>query len=174
MTERPTHRLTAAAAFAAGLLVLVLGVSAWRVPHGTGFVGLDLRVLATSSGELAVSPPGPFVGGTNLRPGKAVSGSTSVRNQTGRTLLVRVRALPSIRATDSTVDLEVDAGGARLYRGPLGGLRQSTRSAVRIASGQTARLTVRAWVPAAAAARSRGQIVDIPIELPVEVKRERG
>jgi hypothetical protein len=174
MTTRHPLRLTAIAAFAAGLLVVGVAVAAWRVPRGDGRLGLDARVLLTSSGELDVSPPGPILSGTALEPGRSATGGTTVRNQTGRTLLVSVRALPDLRAADSTVGIEVDAGATRLYSGTLGGLRQTTRAAIRLAPTQAVRMRLRIWVPAAARVRSRGQIVDVPLELPVRAVGGRG
>ncbi|HEX8067982.1 MAG TPA: hypothetical protein VF520_15805 [Thermoleophilaceae bacterium] len=150
-------------AFAAAIVAVALGVLSWRVPPGSGRLGLDVRVLAASSGELAATRTGPIASASGLEPGRSVSGTTSLRNQTGSVLAVRLRALPSSRDADASLRVELRSGGRVLYSGPLGGLRRPTRASFRLAPTRSAEVSARAWVPAAAEGW-RGRIVDVQLE----------
>jgi hypothetical protein len=165
MSKLTLQRLISMIAFAIGLAAIAVALSAWRVPGGTGRLGLDLRVIVSNSGELAASPTGPFVSATGLEPGSVAAGYTALRNETGVSLDVRVRALPNNRGADRTLWVELRGGTTRLYRGPLGGLRDTSSAGARLRPGAKLRLAVRAWIPASAGASYRGRIVDVPLAL---------
>ncbi|HEX8074739.1 MAG TPA: hypothetical protein VF545_07135 [Thermoleophilaceae bacterium] len=165
MSKRTLHRLISLTAFAAGLAAVALAVGGWRIEPGSGKLGLDLRMIASNSGELSVRPAGAFVTATGLAPGRVASGHTTLRNETGAGLVVRARALPDSRGVDRELWVELYGDGTRLYRGPLGGLRRWSRGGAGLAAGKRLKLAVRAWVPAGAHERYRGAIVDVPLEL---------
>jgi hypothetical protein len=165
MSTRTLQRLISLTAFAAGLAVIAVAVSAWRMPEGGGRLGLDLRVIASSSGELSASPAGPFATATTLEPGRTVSGHTSFRNETGARVLVRARIRADNRGADRALWVELHGDGTRLYRGPLSGLRRWSPRVAPLAPAGHMRLAVRAWVSASSGGSYRGQIVDLPLEL---------
>jgi hypothetical protein len=121
-------------------------------------------VVVNSSGELSAEPAGPVVQASGLEPGAARSGRTALRNETGATLRVAVRALPSTHDADRVLRLELTGGGHPVYRGALGGLRGFSPATFTIAPGHKAELTVRASLPRGASGW-RGRMVDVPLEL---------
>jgi len=152
--------------FLAGLSIAIAAVVAWRIPPGTGTLGTDLTIAVVPTGELDVSAPGPFVTGTGLRPGTesdAPSGSVKVRNETGSTLSFRVKVVPSIADLDRLLWIEVEAGGAQLFRGPLGDLREASERTFRLASGQKTTIGVRAWLPASVTSGYEGRIESVDL-----------
>ena len=154
--------------FVLGLVLALAIVLAWRVPASTGRLGLDVRVAVNQSGELHVEPVGTFVSGTGLEAtaGRDTAhGKTTVTNQTGSKLDVRVRALPSSHDVDRLLLVDVRAGDELLYRGPLGGLRSWSRDAVRVGPAHRFPLDVRVRVPASAGNGYRGRIEDVTLEL---------
>jgi hypothetical protein len=149
-----------------GLGVAVLAVLGWRIEAESSPLGADLAVVAAPSGELELSPAGRFLSARSLTPGgQPARGELRVRNQTGRTLVVRPRALPSTRELDRVVVVELSAGARSLYRGWLGGLRRGSRRALRLRRGATAEVAMRAWLPRGSAPGWRGRIVDVEFEL---------
>ncbi len=151
---------------AVGIAIAVAIVLAARVPAGTGELGLDLTVTASPSGELAIEPVGVVVTATALTPRSApATGSFSVRNQTGRRMPFRVRALPSSHAADRALAIRVGTGRETVFEGRLAALRRWSSRALVLAPRERRTVTVLAWVPRDAAEGSRGQIVDVVLEL---------
>lgn len=139
-----------------------------RVPPAGGALGLDLTVAASPSGELGIDPPGPALAVTGMRPGSVpAKGSFAIRNQTGRVRAFRLRALPSIPDVDRALRLRAVSGRTVLYDGTLGGLREWTTTRVELRSGETAAVSLRAWL-APGATRWAGRVADVPLELSAE------
>ena len=129
-TKPKIDRRLSGLAFLAGLAVAVVLVLGWRVPPGSSALGLELRLIVNSTGELGVAPAGQIALGNHLQPRSSndrLGGKTTVTNQTARGLHVSVRARPSSRDLDDRLMVTVRAGGRRLFRGPLGELRSPTR-----------------------------------------------
>lgn len=157
---------------AAGIGLAAAALAQARVPEGGGKLGLDLIVAAAPTGELRFEPAGPVVAAAGMRPGSAAAaGTVEVRNQTGRRLPFRLRALPSTRDADRLLHLRVGSGPRVLYEGDLGGLRRWTQPGLTLGSGERRTLTVRAWIQRGADTGWAGRIVDVPLELRAEGRR---
>lgn len=150
-----------------GLSLALAAVMAWRIPQGTGTLGADLIVASHPTGELDVTPSGPFVSATGLRPGgesDAPSGTLRVRNQTGVTLGVRMRGLPSSKDLDGLLWIEIEAAGSPLFRGTVGDLRSWTDRAFTLDSGERTTISVRTWLPDTVTADYEGRIETLDLE----------
>jgi hypothetical protein len=152
------------AGFAAGLIASVVAVAGWRAPHADGSLGLELAMTFQPNAQFELSPPGRVLTGSSIKPGDAVAGELHARNLTGVTLPVHVRALPSIADLDRSLIVHIDADGRSLYDGPLGGLRRTTTTAVRLPSGKTTTLHVTAALPRGAGGW-QGRIAKVELEL---------
>jgi hypothetical protein len=138
--------LLRAAAFAAGFALVAAAVVSWRVPAGDGRPGADVVIAVAPTGELALSRTGPILYGANLRGGDDASGTLELTNQTGSTLAVSTRALPSAADLDELLQVTIAAGNELVFQGSLGALRQWTRPFL-LDSGEGRKLEVRAWLP---------------------------
>jgi hypothetical protein len=147
----------------AGLAAAAFAVAGWRVPAHDGSLGLDLSVELQPTAQLEVSPSGSVLSAAGMEAGQRRAGAISVRNVTGTTLAVRVRALPSIHDLDRVLLVRVRSGGEMLYDGSLGGLA-SRSGALVLRSGRTAGLTFEARLPAAARDGWRGRIDKVVVE----------
>jgi hypothetical protein len=152
------------AGLTAGLVASVVAVAGWRTPPAHGELGLDLAMTYQPDPSLEVKPAGRVLSGTAMKPGESVEGQLSARNITGVPLALRVRALPSIADLDRSLVVHLDADGRSIYNGPLGSLRTATAAPVRLASGATSRLHVRAELPGGAGGW-QGRIEKIVLEL---------
>ncbi len=150
-----------------GLAVALVAVTGWSVPRGDGSLGTDLVFSTAPTGELAVTPMGPFLSVTAMRPGSAadaVSGDLEVFNQTGVTLDIGIRGLPSNADLDRMLMVEIRADGVQLFLGPLGELRSWTETSFHLASGGTATVTIRTWMPRDVGPGWEGRMVTVPFE----------
>src|SRR2546421_371139 len=148
-----------------GITVAAITLVSSRIPPGTGLLGADIVLASAPTGELAVTPTGPFLSATNLTPSSpASSGSISVFNQTGSTLDVAVRGLPSSTDMDQVMLVQVAADGTQIYDGTLGGFRDWTTKTISLASGQTANLTVRTWLDPTSGEAWSGRVTQVGIE----------
>jgi len=157
-----THRMARIAGFAIGVAAVAALVVTWQVDRGSGTVGADVTFVATPTGELDI-PSGPFVRGLGLEPGGAADGAVPVRNQTGSTLAIAVRVLPSIADLDPVLQVRMTAGGHPVYDGTLGGLRDWS-TPFRLASGKRVPLAVALSLPRGSDSASHGRIDDISLE----------
>ena len=147
----------------AGLAAVAIAVTGWRVPPRDGSLGLDLAVAFQPTAQLEFSPSGSVLTASGMAAGDERSGKVAVRNVTGTTLAVRVRALPSIHDLDPVLLVRVAAGTTTLYDGPLGGLA-SRSGALVLGSGRTADLSFEARLPSGARDGWRGRIDKIVLE----------
>jgi len=156
-----THRGARIVGFVGGVAAVAVLAAGWQIGRGTGAVGADVTVVAAPTGELAL-PSGPFVRGVGLEPGGRAQGSVPVRNQTGSTLAVSVKVLPSIGDLDAVLRVRMTAGGHSVYEGPLGGLRDWSPP-FRLGSGRSTALGVQVQLPAGSDGASHGRIDDITL-----------
>jgi hypothetical protein len=162
MTGIGTHRRARIAGFAIGVAAVAALAVTWQVDRGTGTVGADVTFVAAPTGELDI-PSGPFVRGIGLEPGDDAGGAVPVRNQTGSTLAIAVRVLPSIADLDPVLQVRMTAGGRPVYEGSLGGLRDWSPP-FRLASGRGVPLAVTVSLPAGPDDASHGRIEDVSLE----------
>jgi hypothetical protein len=148
-----------------GVGLAAVALVAWRVPRGERTLGADVRMEALQTGPVGVAPLQPFLAKPSLLPGAAVSGSVTLRNQTGVPLALRLRALPSTRDLNRMLVVKVSAGARALYDGSLEGLRTSGTGPLRLRSGQAQRVQVRASLPASLKSGYQGRIVDITLQI---------
>lgn len=166
-----TPRGAGAVGFLVGLLAAALALAAWRLPPADGELGLEVRLAARASGELAPDRTEPFLVAERLMPGVQAGGSVVVRNQTGARLAVRVRALGRYRDADDHLVLELSAQGTTLARDRLGALRRVSRGSFALPAGAAERITARAWIPEGSGDGASGQVADVGLEFvarPVE------
>ncbi len=155
------------AGIALGLTIAGGALLSWRIPPGTGTLGTDVIIASQPSGEIAVTPTGPFVSGIHMEPGAQDSGSTGtikVRNQTGRTLQVHLRGLPSTVDLDALLWVQIDAGERELFRGPVGGLRAWTLESFSLRPGQRQTVSVQTWLPSSVQTGYEGRIATVDLE----------
>ena len=148
MTGPRTDNLARRLGVVFGVAIMVSVGAFSRIPAMKGAFGADVSFLAGPTGELDVTPTGVFVEGLDLRPGSArrpADGTLVVRNQTGSTLAIRVRALPSVNDLDGLLQLHVSAGATVVYEGDLRGLREWSRAFV-LSAGESQPLHVSAWI----------------------------
>ena len=162
-TKPKTDRWARRLGLLAGLAIVAIAVAGWRMPAHHGSLGLDLAVEFQPTAQLELSPPGSVLTASGMQAGDQRSGDLTVRNLTGTTLAVRLRALPSIHDLDRVLLVRVTAGAKTLYDGPLGALADGSAALV-LASGHTAPLRFTAQLPAAARNGWRGRIDKIVIE----------
>jgi hypothetical protein len=151
----------------AGLALCAAILEVSRVEPSTELLGLHLDVTLVGTGALAVPAPGPLVQVRNLLPGedRAVEADGQVRNQTGRNMMVRLRAVPSTVEVDELLNLEIFAGDRLLYAGTLGRLREWTAESFQIGVGQLQPLRVRAHLPPTVTGGYQGRMERISLEL---------
>jgi hypothetical protein len=160
--------------FAAGAVAAATLVAIGWMPGAGGTLGLDVRVEATPTGELAVSPAGPVASAAGLRPGQGeLRGRVTLLSQVGRAMTVRVRQRPSLGDADDALRVQLSSGGRVIYDGTAGGLRRPTRTRLSIAARGSAALDVRAWLPAHAPGGWSGRSVTLPLEYAVSIGGKR-
>jgi len=148
----------------AGLVLVALALIAWHVPQGRGRLGLDVTFLAAPTGELGVTPTGPVLRATGLQAGAPGPLTTlTVRNQTPRTLVIRLRARPSSAALDSVLRTRVALDGRPLLDAPLARLRAGA-PLFRLAAGRRVKLALGVRLPAGSVGYG-GAILEVPLEL---------
>ncbi|HEV7846436.1 MAG TPA: hypothetical protein VGO83_09290 [Thermoleophilaceae bacterium] len=167
-TRQRLDRRLGALAFLAGLALAAFLVLGWRLAPGPGELGLELRLVVNSTGELGVSPAGQLAVGRGLRPRTDRDGldaQTTVRNQTADPLRVTVRGRPSSRDLDRALVVTVRMAGRPLFDGPLAGLRAFSRRGASLAPGERAQLSVSVRLPAHAQSGYQARVEDLTLEL---------
>jgi len=168
MATVAAERAVRLSGLALGLVAAGLLVAGWRMPPGSGALGADVAISVAPTGELALAPSGRLLSAAGLVPGTAASvrrGAVAVRNTTGTTLDVSLRALPSTGALDGLLHVAVAANGATLYEGPLAGIRRWSPRAFALRRGETARLAMAVWIPDGRGGAYRGRVDDLTVEL---------
>jgi hypothetical protein len=144
--------------------VVLVGTS---FPRGQKSLGLDALFSIAPTGEVALKA-GAFARGAELRPGDAIRGARVVRNQTGRVLIVSVRALPSNRDADRLLHTRVLVDGKPLFEGTLGELRSWTEHWFQLERGEQRKLQLLVDVAPCGGRAHEGVVVDVPVELKAE------
>jgi len=159
------ERTVRAAGFTLGIGIVVLALLAWRLPTVRPDLGAEAAFSVTPTGELEVQPVGVFLDARGLRPGSAAqTGAIAVRNQTGKTLAVSLRALPAARDLDEIVAVQLTSGETTIFRGRLGGLRDWTKP-LWLRSGERAPLRLRVTMPSTVRSGYVARIESVPLEL---------
>ncbi|HEX5592109.1 MAG TPA: hypothetical protein VFX35_02035 [Solirubrobacterales bacterium] len=167
MSTLAADRFTRAIGAAIGLgLVAALIVMARPAGGHGGVLPASLRFTATLDGAVAAAPaaPQPLLASGPLRPGDHARGAFALRNETGETLAVRLRAKPSSTALDGIAQVRVESQGDALFEGTLQALRQGTADAVRLPPGGAVRVRVTAWIPAEVETGYEGRDVAVALE----------
>lgn len=159
-------RFTRAAGAATGFVLVAALIVAARPAGGDGGVlPASIRFLGLGDGAVALSPAArPLLRSGPLRPGDGAGGSVVVRNQTGTTLAVRLRAHPDSTALDGLARVRLQTAGETLFDGTLQALRQGTSVPLRLAPGAARRLRITATLPAEVETGYEGRRVDVNLE----------
>ena len=154
-------------------LGLILGLAAAtslvlssRIPPGTGTLGADVILASAPTGELGVSPAGPFMSATNLTPSDrdVPAGDLRVTNQTGVSLDVQVRGVPSTTDMDSLLHVRVLAADAPVFDGMLADFRDWSPTTFTLASGDTGDIRVATWLDPVQGQSWSGRIATVALE----------
>lgn len=170
MSTPIADRFTRAIGAAIGLALVAALIFAARPAGGHGGVlPASLRFTAALDGAVAAQPaaPKPLLASGPMRPGSHARGVFSLRNETGETLAVRLRARPSSTALDGIAQVRLESRGVVLAEGTLQALRQGTAEALRLRPGAAAPVQVLAWIPAEVETGYEGHAVAVALE-PVE------
>jgi hypothetical protein len=149
----------------AGLAVALL--LSWRIPPGHTTLGAAVTVVTQPSGELSISPGGTLINAESMKPGPASTARTGelhVRNETGATLEVHLRGVPSQPDLNEALMIDVTSAGSSIYSGSLGGFRSWSDDGVALDSGARASLRVRTWLPQTLTEGYQGRTTSVEIE----------
>jgi len=167
MSTSAADRFTRAIGAAIGLgLVAALIVAARPAGGHGGVLPASLRFTAALDGAVAAEPAAPqsLLASGPLRPGDHAHGAFTLRNETGETLAVRLRAKPSSTALDGIAEVRLVRRGTILFEGTLQALRQGTTEALRLRPGAAAKVRVIAWIPAEVETGYEGRDVEVSLE----------
>jgi hypothetical protein len=166
MNASTTDTFTRVLGAAIGLCLVAALIVASRPASGHGGV-LPARLTFTAGldGAVAIAPmaPKPLLETGPMRPGSHAGATMNVRNQTGESLAVRLRAKPSSTELDGTAHVRLTSRGKTLADGTLQELRQGTEP-LRLAPGAAARVQVIAWIPAETETGYEGRNVAVALE----------
>lgn len=161
----PSNTIAKVAGLLLGATAAAVVMIGWRIPGPEGALGATLTLNAAPTGELGVAPTGAILRAADLAPGsRPVRGSLMVRNQTGATLVVGLRAKPVGGDLDDVVRVRITTGGIPLFDGALGGLRAGMRRFT-LAAGTARRLRFEVTLPRSRAGGSEGRSDDVALEL---------
>ena len=155
------------------VLGLILGLAAAtslvlssRIPPGTGTLGADVILASSPTGELGVSPVGPFMSATNLSPSdrNVPAGDLEVTNQTGVSLDVQVRGIPSTTDMDSLLHVRVVAADQQVFDGMLSEFRTWSPTTFTLASGDISDVHVTTWLDPQGGEGWSGRIATVDLE----------
>lgn len=163
---RRVARAARAVGFAAGLAAVAVALHAWAIASAGTALGMDLTIVATAPGELAVAPAGVVLRAHGLQRGRAVvRGAMTLRNVTAVPVRVRVRALPSTRELDRALELSLTSRGRTIAAGSVAELRRWSRGRMTLGVRESAPLELRARLRRPAP----GLIADLVLELEADV-----
>ncbi|HEY6729747.1 MAG TPA: hypothetical protein VI039_01850 [Solirubrobacterales bacterium] len=153
---------------AGALLGLALAVTLLLISRpGAAGAGAPaaVSVAIAPAGELEVvpAPPQPVLEVRSLRPGgPRASGAFTVRNQTGESLGVTLRAEVDSTALNGLLEVRVVSGGRLLAESSLESLRVRPLR-LQLASGQRRGVRLEAWLPAQVLDGYEGALVDVTL-----------
>ena len=136
------------AGFVAGALLAAAVVAAGHVPQGGHELRAELKLSATATGGLAITPEGRLLATGRVAPGKRpVRARVRLLNQTSGAVSVLVRAGSTDHALGDSVRVELRAGAGRPLRATLGQLRRWRRVGPSLAAHRSEPVAVRLWIP---------------------------
>lgn len=153
---------------AGALLGLALAVTLLLVSRpgaaGAGApAAVGVAIAPVGELEIAPAPPRPVLEARSLRPGgPRARGAFAVRNQTGGTLAVALPVEVDSTALNGLLEVRVRSGGQVLAESTLESLRVRPLR-LRLASGESARLSLEAWLPAQVIEGYEGASVDLTL-----------
>lgn len=163
------HRLRGAGA-AIGFAGALAALAFWSVPASSRVGDLELGVRLEASGALE-SSVSELIPVRKVRPGRPALATATVRNQSGATVGVRVRALGPRTEMDSRFVVHVVAGDRRLYEASLGRLRKGTRLRFALRRGQSRDVSVQVRLRAGLADGYAGRYETLTLRLQEEAFR---
>lgn len=171
MTTIAPRLTTCAGALLGAGAALVLLVGA-RPSSSFTTLPASVRVSVPLTGELEVQPaaPRPVLAVPALLPGaRPATATVTLRNQTGRTLAVDLRARAAARDLDGLLRVRLRTGGRTLADTTLQGLRHGTGFVLRLPSGARRTVRLQAWIPAAITDGFQGRSVAVTLVPAVRV-----
>ena len=160
-------RRTRGVGFLLGAGLAIVALLSWRIPPGHITLGAAVTVLTQPSGELAIAPGGTLINATAMKPSpasSAESGVLHVRNETGETLDVHLRGVPSHPDLNDALMLDVTSGGTSLFSGTLGDFRSWSTDGISVDSGARAAVRVRTWLPESLTDGYQGRETSVQME----------
>jgi hypothetical protein len=152
-----------------GVGLCVVALAAWRLPAAGSPPGLDLRLIVIPPGELTVAPDGVVASARAMQAGDPpAEGSVEVENISGRTLIVRPVALPSVSGLGRAVQLRAVARGETIASGTPASLERPRGAGLRLAPRESCRVEVSTWMEPEMTGY-RGRILDISLEFRTRV-----
>lgn len=162
------ERALRAAGLALGVSIVVALAAAGRVPGGERALGLDLTVASGPTGELGLSPSGPFLRAAGLRAGETARGSVEISNQTGARLRITPLFEPSDRTLADLLHLELRVANRLLASGTLADALTATKP-FSLGAGEKVQLTVQLGLPRSAGDRADARVLGVNLVWKVEV-----
>jgi hypothetical protein len=160
---RPILRLTG---FLLGGLLAAAVLLSGRMPESGAAAGARLTIETQPTAQLGVSPAGrSFLTARNLQPGgPEARGELTVSAYARGERSVHLRAKVQEPALDDVVQLEITAGGKRLFRGRLAELRRWTPRGFNVATADTRTVHFSAWIPASFRDGYQGRSSELTLE----------
>ena len=153
------------AAFVVGVVLAAAAVAAGHVPQGGHELRAELKLSATATGGLAITPERRVLATGRLAPGtRPVRARVRLLNQTSRAVSVLVRAASTDHALDDSVQVELRAGARRPLRATLGQLRRWRRVGPSLSAHRREPVAVRIWIPRSHERGHEGRHADVTLE----------
>jgi hypothetical protein len=153
------------ASFVLGVLLAAIIVATGSVPGGERPLTAKLKLGATATGGLAVTPEGRVLAAHRLAPGgQRAEGRVRLLNQTSGRAAVLVRARTTDPALDGLVRLQLQVGDGSPLRTTLGALRRWQRLGPALAPHDRERVSVRVWIPASVDGGHEGRRARVTLE----------
>jgi hypothetical protein len=153
------------AGFVLGVLLAAIIVATGSVPGGERPLTAELKLGATATGGLAVTPEGRVLAARRLAPGgQPAEGRVRLLNQTSGRASVLVRARTRDRALDDLVQVRLRPDRGSAVRTTLGALRRWRRFGPALAPHRRARVAVRVWIPASVDGGHEGRRAEVTLE----------
>jgi hypothetical protein len=127
-----------------GVACAALTIWLWRIQPEPNNNRLRLNVVGLPSAEFAFLDPNILRGELSL--GHSATGTIELRNQTGRTLHVRIRGKPTEPEVGKTLRIDVKAGTTTIFHGDIEGLGDWVADPIPIKSGKVEKLDVKTSV----------------------------
>jgi hypothetical protein len=135
-------------AVAIGAMLALALLSSWMLPGGSATAPARVTLVAERSTDLDVKQVLGPLGTALLTPASpALVRVVDARNATGGTLTVRLQAAPDDHGLDHDLSLRLRTGDKTIFNGPLADLRARGSRPFSLASHESVRIHVSAWIP---------------------------